>query len=131
MDVKRRTPVAAGPGHPVVRFFVHAYGVVGGMAAWMVHLSVAEGMVGLECRRGDRLALHGLTLVAGLVAAGAVIVANRVWRRAVASGGDAAGYGVWPRDAFLGMLGMLLSTIGLALIVFEGLPVFAISPCRP
>lgn len=99
----------------------------GGLVAWMVHLTAGLALVGAACDHGAVWSLHLLTGATALVAALAVAAGVRVLQ---ATGGiDDAGWTIGGREAFMALVGVLLSGIGLWLILFEGIPTLFIGPC--
>lgn len=99
------------------------FSVLGGIAAWTVHLLVTAALVPLACRVPPALLLlHLATLLTAGVAVWAGVVAWRIRRRAAAT--EPAGV------LFLAVTGLLLNGINLMLILFEGTPTFFLDPCR-
>jgi putative membrane protein len=116
-----------------------AFGLLGGLVAWILHLGLSYALVPLVCGTGRIWILHLLTLLAAGVAGLATVVAWRARAGAGAgAGGDPgmgdraagelgpnAGSGA-PREdrteAFLALSGILLSGFFLLLILVEGLP---------
>jgi hypothetical protein len=95
-----------------------AFAVFGGTAPWTVHLIASYAVATYACDdAGALLILHGLTLVAGLVAAAAVLVSIRILRQATRL---PAGERTFEddRDQFLASGGVLLGGLGLMAIAF-------------
>lgn len=140
---------ASGEAPHPLRFRI-GFGLLGGMAAWALHLGVSYFAVPWVCARDAGGVLHALTVAAGALAAAATWAAWSAWRRmeegppapevfdpevavretepgpegvALAGRGGALG-------PFLALSGLVLSGFFLALILLEGLPVLLqADPC--
>ncbi len=107
------------------------FGLLGGFAAFTVQLLVGYLIVGAGCLAGLsdlQPAVHLLSLVALLAAIGAWIVAWRCWR-AAGIGEQSETGGARGRTGFMGLGGMLLNTLFLIAIVYNGVTSLAIRPC--
>lgn len=104
-------------------------GVLGAPAAWAVQLQVSYSFVPWCCSHGHLWVLHLSTLVFFALAAAGGVASFRHWRRA--GGGSAEGSGGGPvvRTQFLGLLGVLVSSMFSLLILAQGTASFFISPC--
>ncbi|TVP46524.1 MAG: cytochrome c oxidase assembly protein [Gemmatimonadales bacterium] len=122
------------------RRFRLAFGLLGGIVAWILHLGGSYALVELVCPSGNMTLLHLLTVGMAVVATAAVASAWSClrWRGgggagAGAGGGDGGGGGGGRSDGshphtsseltrFLAMGGVFTSGFFLFLIVAEGLP---------
>jgi hypothetical protein len=106
------------------------FGLLGGPAAWTVHLMGSYLLVPYACGSGLIVLIHLLTLATEVVAVAAGVAAYRVVaaaRRAPRlERGRAAGV---ERDAFLGVLGIFLSGLFFAVNLAEWLPTLLVDPC--
>lgn len=94
------------------------FAVLGGIAAWLVHLIATASLVAAACPHHPVLwVVHTVTAITLLVTAAAMTMS---WRLRFAADE--------PRR-FLGDLGMLLNATNLALILLEGSFVLFIHPC--
>ncbi|HVM40499.1 MAG TPA: hypothetical protein VM618_06940 [Acidimicrobiia bacterium] len=107
---------------------VLAFVLTGGMAAWAVHVTVGLALVGYACSHDATWILHALSVVTAVGAAAAVWIGLGVLR--AAHGSDAREWTVHGREAFMALVGVILSGLGLWLILFEWIPVFVVGPCR-
>jgi putative membrane protein len=123
-----------------VRSAAIAFGFLGGIVAWTLHLAVSYALVPFVCGTGREWLLHLLTGAAAGVAAVATGVAWDARRRIGESAGTDVRGGGEPTDepalrarrvqGFLAFSGILLSGFFLLLIVVEGLPaLLARDPC--
>jgi len=94
------------------------FAVVGGIAAWMAHLTAEASLVGLVCQHPDlKWTMHVATAACVLGALAALAVSMRLVRTPSAP---------WQ---FVGWLGVISSLINVLLIVLEGSYVIFIRPC--
>jgi putative membrane protein len=102
------------------RRFRLAFGLFGGIGAWILHLGGSYALVELVCPSGSMTLLHLLTVGTAMVAAGAVAAAWSCLR-----GGEEGGRAASGPDGpgCLAMGGVFTSGFFLFLIVAEGLPV--------
>ncbi|HEV7368107.1 hypothetical protein [Arenibaculum sp.] len=99
-----------------------------GPAAWALHQNVSYALVPALCEAGDGAWLHLVTAVALALAAAALLLSWRNWRRAGRGwpgpeGGPAA------RSRFMAFAGMMIAALSLAGIAVEGIPNFILDPC--
>ena len=95
------------------------FGLLGGAAAWVLHLNLTYLIVPHTCRWGQAPWMHLLTLAALAMAVAATVAGRRVW---------ASGHGHDHRR-FLGLAGAALSALFVLVIAFEGTQVLLIDPC--
>ena len=94
------------------------YAVLGGIAAWTVHLFTLSSIDRLTCNLGGYAwVMHAVTGVTAVVTVGAMALSYGLFR---AGGDDDAAGSAAGRLRFFGMLGLLLGDVNLALIVLEG-----------
>jgi len=95
---------------------------------WFVYLLVNYMLVPQACAAGTVLPLYIATVVALLTAAGAGVVAWRIWQQVEPEWPDEAG-GVIPRSRFLAVLGLLSSGLFFLVILAQGIPTLILHPC--
>ncbi len=101
-------------------------GAVGGIAAWMVHISALASLVELTC---ERPALEwGLHLVTAVTAGFTVVALWWCWALVRGSEDHDAG-SRGGRLRFLGLFGLIMSGFSLVLILWEGSYVLFLDPC--
>lgn len=98
---------------------------------WVLHLGLSYGLVGWYCERGQTTAthtiktlLHGVTLVAALMALTGLVLA---WRnlQTVRRSPDAR-----ERSRFMALAGVLSSTLFLGIILAQGVPIMVLELCQ-
>lgn len=98
---------------------------------WVLHLGLSYGLIEWYCQRSRDLAphtlrtiLHGITLVAALMAITGLVLA---WRnlRTVRRSPDAR-----DRSHFMAVAGVLSSTLFLGIILAQGLPIMILELCQ-
>ena len=98
---------------------------------WVLHLGLSYGLVGWYCERGQgtaphtvRIMLHGITIVAALMAATGLVLA---WRnlQSVRRSPDAR-----DRSRFMAIAGVLSSTLFLCIILAQGVPIMILELCQ-
>jgi len=97
---------------------------------WFAYLLVNYMLVPRACTTGTALPLYVTTLVALLTAAGAGVVAWRVWQDVEPKWPDEAS-GVIPRSRFLAVLGFLSGGLFFLVILAQGIPTLMLPPCLP
>jgi hypothetical protein len=113
------------PIHPSGRTLWFA--VLAGIGAWMVHLVALAGLARWTCNDdGSRWVLDVLTVAMAAVTAFAIWLCAGIVRGAH---DDDAGGTPAARTRWLGVFGIMLGAINLALIVVEGSYAWFISPC--
>ncbi|HEX2063087.1 MAG TPA: hypothetical protein VHE80_01560 [Acidimicrobiales bacterium] len=104
------------------------YGVLVGIVAWMIHITLVASIVEFTCTAGDAWlwASHLATVVTGAATAYGMWLCMKMIRGAGApeTAGDLAG-----STSFLGMFGLITGALSLALILLEGSYVLFIDPC--
>jgi hypothetical protein len=104
---------------PIRRGLVVWYGVVGGLAAWTVHLVFEAAVVRWTFDvHGYTWILHAATVICGLATLASMWVAWRL--RTIAGDADESSNEDAGQLLFLGNLGLLFGTINLLLIILEG-----------
>jgi hypothetical protein len=101
-----------------------SYALTGGVVWWMAHLLVTAAVVPAACAHGIVWLLNAITVVTA-AGAGTAIAAAEVIRRWQSPVAMANG-----RNRVLGLTGVLINAISLALIILEGVPTLFIGPCR-
>jgi hypothetical protein len=123
MSVSRRTR-----WEPGIRWFV----LLGGMAAFALHLVSGFYLVPVSCLLGTRLPLYAVTVVFAGVALAATWMG---WTRRHAAGDDLPP--PWPhgrgsrvdRARFMIHAGILLNVFGLLIILYAGATILVFDPC--
>jgi hypothetical protein len=122
----------AGPGWSRGRNLALWFGVFAAPLAWTAQLVIGYAFAEVECSKGSghwgfpsRTANIALSIAVLVVALSGGIAAYRSWRAAEEADEDVRG-----RLAFMGLSGVLASTLFLALIVFTGIGVGAQEPCH-
>lgn len=110
------------------------FALLGGPAAWTVHLLASYPLVPLACRLQTTLPLNLVTLCTALVSAAAAATGGVAWRRlrrvgagdpTVDRGGDIGG-----RALFMASAGAILGVFFLWVILVEGMPPILVGdPC--
>ena len=103
--------------------------VLAGPLAALTQLQANYALVLWACGSGQTWALHLVSLLALVVAAGAGLLAWRNWRRAGALWED-DGAGVLPRSRFMSVVGMLVSAHSALVVVAQWIAVFVYSTCE-
>ena len=100
------------------------YSLTAGVVWWMIHLVGGAMLVPAACDHHLSWMLNVLTVVTALGAVSAIITSEMVrrWPSPVAEANE--------RNRVLGLTGVLINTIALALILVEGVPTLLVSPCR-
>jgi hypothetical protein len=103
------------------------FAVLGGVGAWMVHLTYSASVVELTCEHPGLIwTIHGMTAVTALV----TVVAMAMCALLLREGSDAESAGTRAGQLrFLGIMGLLVGTINLALILLEGSFAIFLRPC--
>ena len=94
---------------------------------WMVHITLASGIVDFTCNKeGTLWTVHLATLVTGALTAIGLWVSYGVMR---ASGEDESSGSLAGNHAFVGVFGVITGGFSLALILLEGSYALFLSPC--
>ncbi|HMF81656.1 MAG TPA: hypothetical protein VKI01_00095 [Acidimicrobiia bacterium] len=108
-------------------FLATWFAVLGGIGAWLVHLTYAASVVELACEHpGWIWTIHGVTAVTALVTVVAIAMSAALVRESSdpESAGTRSG-----QIRFLGLMGLLVGGINLALILLEGSFAIFLRPC--
>ncbi len=98
-----------------------------GIAAWMVHLTLASGVVDFACNsKGSLWIVHLATLVTALITAAGTWICYGVMRT---SGDDESSGTLAGNHSFVGVFGVITGAFSLALILLEGSYAIFLSPC--
>ena len=103
------------------------FAVLGGVGAWMVHLVYSASVVELTCDHPGLIwTIHGASAGTALVTVVAMAMSAALVREGadVESAGTRAG-----QFRFLGLMGLLVGAINLALILLEGSFAIFLRPC--
>lgn len=111
------------------------FALLGGPAAWTIHLLASYPLVLLACRLGTNLPLNLLTAATALLAAAAAAAGWRAWRKLGREGPPPAGRAIdratlVGRARFMAVAGAILSVFFTYVILVEGLPPLLQDPCR-
>ena len=109
------------------------FAVLGGIGAWIVHLTAESALAHRTCLSGQEWVLHALTVALAAVTVTAMLLAARLRSDEGWIDSDARA-SLSTRDSngdlrFLGTMGLLIGAINLVLIVFEGALVFWVPSC--
>jgi hypothetical protein len=125
--------VSAGPRWPIARTLLLWFGVFGAPAAWTILLVLGYGFEEVDCSRGSKdwsfdswNANLALFIATAVVAAAAV--ASSVWSWRAAQRSEAAD--VRGRLTWMAFSGVLIGCLFFALILFTGVGITALDPCR-
>jgi hypothetical protein len=103
------------------------YAVLGGIAAWTIHLMFLTSFVQFTCNaHGYVWVMHLVTLVTLAMTAVAMLLS---WRM-LGTAGDESSDTEGGRAQFLGRLGLIIGAANFALILVEGSYVFALASRR-
>jgi hypothetical protein len=103
------------------------FAVLGGIAAWTVHLMLLSALTKFTCNdQGTRWVLDVLTLGTALVTVAAMWLCVGIIR---GSQDDEAAGTLLGNTQFLGVFGLMIGAINLALILLEGSYAWFLSPC--
>ncbi len=103
------------------------FAVLGGIAAWTVHLLVLSAITRFTCNQeGTRWVMDLITLVTALVTVVAMWLCVGLVR---ASKDDEAADTLTGNTRFLGVFGLMVGGVNLALILLEGSYALFLSPC--
>lgn len=114
------------------------FALLGGPAAWTVHLLGSYPLVPLACRMGTTAPLNILTAATALLSMAAAVTGGWAHRRARSGNGDfgaptgadgVASADTASRTGFMGLAGLLLALLFTFAIALEGLPPFLQNPC--
>lgn len=117
------------------------YGLLGAPAVWSLQLVVGYALVAVPCEvdpatrgtastTGVPEAAIAVSVVAFLLAAGALSTAIRSWRAAPAEEGTVLERAVRHRIAFMAFAGIFVSVLFTIGVVFATVGLFVLSPCR-
>jgi hypothetical protein len=117
-----------GTRYRIMRAITVWYGVLGGIAAWTVHLVAEASLVQWTCdtHRGEWI-LDAITVVCILATLLAIAISWRLWREG--RGADDESDDPRGRTHFLGFLGLATGLFNLALIGVEGVYVPILYHC--
>ena len=124
-----RSPESVAPSAPKIRpgGLRLWFAVLGGLAAWIIHLLSLMALVQFTCNRpGTRWVLDAITAGTVLMCLAAIGLCVGIIRGA---DDDEAAPSAGGRTQFLGVFGLLTGVINLALILLEGSFAWFISPC--
>ncbi len=104
------------------------YGVLVGIVAWMIHITLVASIVEFTCTAGDAWlwASHLATVVTAAATAYGMFLCVRMIKGA---GADEAAGNLAGSTNFLGVFGLITGALSLALILLEGSYIFFIDPC--
>jgi hypothetical protein len=106
------------------------FAFLGGMTAYAIHLMGGTALVPFACDVGTNLPLSVLNWAVIAVAAVAAAVAWKLWRTGRAQAA-ATGSTADQRSAFLGLTGLLLNVLAIAIVLFAEVHVWVLDPCLP
>lgn len=107
------------------------YAVLGGIAAWTIHLLALSSLVRFTCNaHGYVWLMHLFTVVTLAMTIVAMLLCRRMLRSGAEADGDESSDSEGGRTQFLGRLGMIVGVTNLALISVEGLYVFVLASRR-
>jgi hypothetical protein len=121
-------PLIEVESHPT-NTFAQWYGVLGGPIWWAMQLQANYSLVPQACKTGDMKWVHISSVVFILLALSAVAWAWIDWRTAKRTS-PISREDAEARSAFMGMLGMLTSSLFTLLILTQAIPTFIFDPCQ-
>jgi hypothetical protein len=103
------------------------FGMVGGPMAGMLMVWINYPLVDRACVSGNRLWLHGTTLLFLFIAIAAGLSSWRFYQRL----GDfpLTEGGVMPRSRFMALVGMFTASLAIIEIAMQWIPVFLLGSC--
>lgn len=103
------------------------FGMLGGPASGMLMVWINYPLVGRACVGGNRIWLHGSSLLFLIIAIAAGLMAWRFYERA----GDfpMTEGGVMPRARFMALVGLFTASLAIIEIVMQWLPIFFLGSC--
>jgi hypothetical protein len=113
--------------HSEKHTFGEWYGVLGGAIAWAMQLEANYALVQQACANGDMRWIYISTAVFLLLALSAVFVAGHEWASARR---EAAPEPSRSRSAFMGLLGLLTSSLFALIILAHAIAMFMFNPCE-
>lgn len=106
------------------------FAFLGGMTAYAVHLMGGVALVPLACDLGTTLPLSALNWAVIAVAAAAAWVSWKIWRRASEEVSQSPSTPS-RRSAFIGMTGLMMNILAIAIVLFAEVHVLILDPCIP
>ncbi len=106
------------------------FAYLGGMTAYAVHLMGGTALVPFSCDVGTRLPLTALNVAVIIVCLAALAASWSIWRRASALAAQ-DGSAVSRRSAFIGLSGVMLNSLAIAVVLFAEAHVWFLDPCFP
>jgi hypothetical protein len=101
------------------------YALLGGIAAWTIHLLVLTSFVRFTCNADDYVwVLHLTTAITLAMTVVAMALSQRLVRQGRGEGVEA------DRTRFIGQLGLVVGAVNFMLIALEGLYVFVLGSRR-
>jgi hypothetical protein len=103
------------------------FGMLGGPASGMLMVWINYPAVTTACVSGNRILLHGLSLLFLLIAVAAWLVSRGQYDRI----GDfpLTEGGVMPRSRFMALVGLFTASLALIEIVMQWIPIFFLGSC--
>jgi hypothetical protein len=100
---------------------------LGGIVAWMVHITFASGIIDYTCnKKGTLWTVHLATLVTAAFTALGIWICYGVMRKA---GEDESSGNLAGNHSFVGVFGVITGAFSLSLILLEGAYAIFLSPC--
>lgn len=100
---------------------------LGGIVAWMVHITFASGIIDFTCnKKGTLWTVHLATLLTGAFTGAGIWICYGVMRK---TGDDDASGDLAGNHNFVGVFGVITGAFSLALILLEGSFAAFLSPC--
>lgn len=103
------------------------FGMLGGPASGMLMVWINYPTVDRACVSGNRIWLHGLSLLFLLIAAAAWVVSRSHYER-IGNFPLTEG-GVMPRSRFMAIVGLFTASLALIEIVMQWIPIFFLGSC--
>ena len=104
-------------------------GVLGAPAVWGLQLQAGYAISPLLCHVGSHLLHYLLTVVCATLTVIAFLLSRREWMRAGRQSADQTDGGTVARTAFLGVLGMITSTLFTIVVIAQGLAAVFFDGC--
>lgn len=104
-------------------------GVLGAPALWAIQFQTNYALVPWICAHGHLIFMHLTTALFVVLGVGCALVSLHDWRRVGGGSTEGSAGGPIERTRFLGLLGLLVSSLFSLLILAQGVAAFFLNPC--